>query len=143
MRLGHWPVAGVSSPLLFAGSVPALSAQTGTIEGTVAEEESQAPLAGADVVLEGTGHSSVTRSDGGFVLNEITDRPATLSDFLQGGAVGVEVTGGSGEAGQGKQIRLRATPAWCSATARGPQRDEGRGAGTGQVSPRAKAVAIL
>ncbi|HSW29144.1 MAG TPA: TonB-dependent receptor [Longimicrobiales bacterium] len=31
----------------------------------------------------------------------------TLSDFLQGAAVGIEVTGGSGEASQGKQIRLR------------------------------------
>jgi outer membrane receptor protein involved in Fe transport len=42
-----------------------------------------------------------------LVIDEVTDRPATVSDFLQGRAVGVEVTGGSGEAGQGKQIRLR------------------------------------
>ena len=40
-------------------------------------------------------------------IDEVLDRPSTLSDFLQGAAVGVEVTGGSAEAGQGKQIRLR------------------------------------
>ena len=40
-------------------------------------------------------------------IDEVLDRPPTLSDFLQGAAVGVEVTGGSAEAGQGRQIRLR------------------------------------
>ena len=42
-----------------------------------------------------------------LAIDEVTDRPTTLSAFLQGAAVGVAVTGGSAEAGQGKQIRLR------------------------------------
>ncbi|TVR56270.1 MAG: TonB-dependent receptor [Gemmatimonadales bacterium] len=168
----------VASLLLASGSASALAAQTGTITGTVADEGSEAPLTGADLILEGTGLSGVSGSDGRFELaaipagehvlrverigyrplretvrvspgetvvlhlalapqpvaleevavtdavgerrlrevghtvarleiDEVTDRPATLSEFLQGAAVGVEVTGGSGEAGQGRQIRLR------------------------------------
>ena len=178
MRWRRW-FGGVVPSLLLAGLLaPGLSAQTGTIEGAVSEEGSQAPLGGVDLILEGTDHSEVSGSDGGFVLagvpagehvlrverigyrslqepvtvpagdtvvvevsldpepvaleevvvtdgagirrlrevghsiarlelDPVTDRPATLSDFLQGGAVGLEVTGGSGEAGQGKQMRLR------------------------------------
>jgi outer membrane receptor protein involved in Fe transport len=169
----------LSSHAIGAPVAPArLSAQTGTIVGAVTDAQSRAPLSGADLVLEGTAHTALSRDDGGFLLSgvpvgehvvrvgrigygplrqsvsipaggtvildisltpeplaldelvvtgaagsrrlrelgnsvtrleldEVTDRPATVSDFLQGAAVGVEVTGGSGEAGQGKQIRLR------------------------------------
>ena len=167
-----------SALLLTASFVPNLSAQTGTIMGTVNDIRSQAALAGAEVILEGSADAVISGDDGRFMLiavpagdhvlrveligyrplrrsvslpadgaaiidfaltpepvamdeivvtsdagirrerevgntvarleiDEATDRPPTLSDFLQGAAVGVAVTGGSAEAGQGKQIRLR------------------------------------
>ena len=168
----------VAALLLAAGGVPGLSAQTGEIVGTVTDEESQAAVAGAELVVEGTDRWTLSGADGRFVLDgvpagdriirverlgyrpvrqgvsvpadgtevvdlvltpepfsldevvvtgaagtrrarevghvvtrieldDVTDRPATISEFLQGAAVGVEVTGASGEAGQGRQIRLR------------------------------------
>ncbi|MDZ7780575.1 MAG: TonB-dependent receptor [Gemmatimonadota bacterium] len=171
-------ITRVLALLLTAITSPALSAQTGTIVGTVTDAQSGGAVTGAVLVLEGTDHSGLSRNDGRFVLDavpagdgvvgverigyrpvrrevsvpadgtvvvdfvltpapfsldelvvtgaagsrrrrelgntvsrleidEVTDRPATLSDFLQGAAVGIEVTGASGEAGQGKQIRLR------------------------------------
>jgi TonB-dependent SusC/RagA subfamily outer membrane receptor len=48
------------------------------------------------------GHSSVR-----LRVEDASPRRVTVSEFLQGAAAGVEVTGGSAEAGQGKQIRLR------------------------------------
>ena len=176
---GRRSSAPTASALLLAASfVPGLSAQTGTIMGTVSDVQSQAVLAGAQLILEGTADAGLSRDDGRFMLtavpggdhvlrveligyrplrrtvsvpadgaavvdfaltpeplamdeivvtsdagirrgrevgntvarleiDEVTERPPTLSDFLQGAAVGVAVTGGSAEAGQGKQIRLR------------------------------------
>lgn len=156
----------------------ALSAQTGTLRGTITDSETRAPVSGAVVIVETTGDLVLSANDGRFLLpgvpvgehvlrverigyrparhsvtlsagstvavdfaltaeplsldalvvtgaagtrrlrevgssverldiDEVTQRPGTLSDFLQGAAVGMEVTGGSAEAGQGKQIRLR------------------------------------
>lgn len=70
-----------------------------------------APFSLDELVVTGTAGARGNREVGNSVtrleIDEVTDRPATLSDFLQGAAVGIEVTGASGEAGQGKQIRLR------------------------------------
>ncbi len=49
----------------------------------------------------------VASSAARLVIDDVSDRPVSVSDFLQGAAVGIEVTGASGEAGQGRQIRLR------------------------------------
>ena len=38
---------------------------------------------------------------------EVPGRPVQVTDMLQGAAPGVDIIGGSAEAGQGKQIRLR------------------------------------
>ena len=176
---GSRSLSSTASALLLAASfVPGLSAQTGTIMGSVSDVQSQAALPGAELILEGTADAGRSGDDGRFMLaavpagdhvlrvellgyrplrrsvsvpadgaavvdialtpeplamdeivvtseagirrgrevgntvarleiDEVTDRPPTLSDFLQGAAVGVAVTGGSAEAGQGKQIRLR------------------------------------
>ena len=47
--------------------------------------------------------NSITQID----IADVQDRPVQVTDLLQGSAPGVEITGGSGEAGQGKVIRLR------------------------------------
>ena len=171
--------APTASALLLAVSfAPGLSAQTGTVMGSVSDVQSEAALPGAALILEGTADADLSGDDGRFMLlavpagdhvlrvellgyrplrrpvsvpadgtvvvdfaltpepvamdeivvtseagirrgrevgntvarleiDEVLDRPQTLSDFLQGAAIGVEVTGGSAEAGQGKQIRLR------------------------------------
>lgn len=171
-------VIGLFTGILFVSWGSEVSAQLGTLSGTVTDVQSNVPVSGANIVLERTRLVGLTRGDGRFnllevpvgewvlrverigyrpirrtvsvsvdgdvivdigltpeplsldelvvtgaagsqrlremgnavvqlELDELTDRPATVSDFLQGAAVGVEVTGGSGEAGQGKQIRLR------------------------------------
>ena len=176
---GPRSLSSTASALLLAASfVPGLSAQAGTIMGSVSDVQSRAALPGAALILEGTADAGLSGDDGRFMLiavpsgdhvlrveligyrplrrsvsvpadgaavvdialtpeplamdeivvtseagirrgrevgntvarleiDEVLDRPPTLSDFLQGAAVGVEVTGGSAEAGQGKQIRLR------------------------------------
>jgi TonB-dependent starch-binding outer membrane protein SusC len=64
-----------------------------------------------EIVVTGTPSGARQREIGHTVtrleVEELSAREVTLSDFLQGAAVGVEITGASGEAGQGKQIRLR------------------------------------
>ena len=176
---GPRSLSSTASTLLLAASVvPGLSAQAGTVMGSVSDVQSRAALPGAALILEGTAETGLSGDDGRFMLiavpagdhvlrvellgyrplrrlvsvpadgaavvdialtpeppamdeivvtseagirrgrevgntvarleiDEVLDRPPTLSDFLQGAAVGVEVTGGSAEAGQGKQIRLR------------------------------------
>ena len=171
--------APAASALLLAASfVPGLSAQTGTVMGSVSDVQSQTALPGAALILEGTADAGLSGDDGRFMLlavpsgdhvlrveligyrplrrtvsvpadgaavvnfaltpepvamdeivvtseagirrgrevgntgarleiDEVLDRPPTLSDFLRGSAVGVEGTGGSAEAGQGRHIRLR------------------------------------
>lgn len=69
------------------------------------------PLDLDEIVVTGAAGSAPRREVGNAVarleIGEATERRATLTDFLQGGVPGVEVTGGSAEAGQGKQIRIR------------------------------------
>src|SRR5690606_36976806 len=63
-----------------------------------------APLALDEIVVSGAAGGRRRREVGNVVtrleIDDLTDRPATVSDFLQGAAAGIEVTGGSGEAGQ-------------------------------------------
>jgi TonB-dependent starch-binding outer membrane protein SusC len=60
-----------------------------------------------------TGAAAVTRQrEVGHAVTridppQVSPPPPTISNLLQAAATGVEVTGGSGEAGQGKHIRLR------------------------------------
>lgn len=92
-------------PLRRSVSVPAGGAAT--IDFALTPE----PLAMDEIVVTTEAGIRRGREVGNTVarldIDEATDRPPTLSDFLQGAAVGVAVTGGSAEAGQGKQIRLR------------------------------------
>jgi outer membrane receptor protein involved in Fe transport len=64
-----------------------------------------------ELIVTGAAVGTRQREIGHTVTSlEVEQRSAykpTLSDLLQSAAVGIEVTGGSGEAGQGKQIRLR------------------------------------
>lgn len=82
-------------------------------QGTVALNVAlvPAPFSLDDLIVTGTADDrpprEVANSSARLQIDDVTDRPATLSDFLQGAAVGIEVTGASGEAGQGRQIRLR------------------------------------
>ena len=64
-----------------------------------------------EIVVTGTAGAARRREIGNSItqlnVSDIPDRPVQVTDLLQGSAPGVEITGGSGEAGQGKVIRLR------------------------------------
>jgi len=86
---------------------------TVTAGGTVVADFALASQAlGLDeIVVTGTAGQSRRREIGNSItqlnLAEVPDRPVVVSDLLQGSAPGIELTGGSGQLGQGKQIRLR------------------------------------
>ena len=64
-----------------------------------------------EIIVTGAAGSARRREVGNSItqlnMADIPDRPVQVTDLLQGSAPGVEITGGSGEAGQGKVIRLR------------------------------------
>ena len=64
-----------------------------------------------EIVVTGTAGASRRREVGNSVaqinIANVPERPTNVSSLLQGAAPGVEVTAGGGEAGMGKQIRLR------------------------------------
>ena len=64
-----------------------------------------------EIVVTGTAGASRRREIGNAIsqinIADVADRPVSTTDLLQGAAPGIEITGGSGEMGQGKQIRLR------------------------------------
>ena len=64
-----------------------------------------------EIVVTGTAGAARRREIGNAItqLNvaDVPDRPTQVSDLLQGAAPGIELTGGGGQLGQGKQIRLR------------------------------------
>ena len=64
-----------------------------------------------EIVVTGTAGNSRRREIGNSVaqinIADVADRPVLVSDMLQGATPGLEMTGGSGQLGQGKQIRLR------------------------------------
>ncbi len=72
--------------------------------------ESQA-LGLDEIVVTGTAGAARRREIGNSItqinVEDVPDRPVAVSDMLQGAAPGVELTGGGGQLGQGRQIRLR------------------------------------
>lgn len=68
MRHGPAFRIAVSALLLAASLAPDVSAQTGTLAGTVTDAQSQAPVTGAVLIREGTDHTGLSRDDGRFVL---------------------------------------------------------------------------
>jgi TonB-linked SusC/RagA family outer membrane protein len=65
----RWTV--VLSALCMALFAPALQAQTGTVSGTVIDEQTRQPLADAQVVVVGTQLSAVTRADGRYSITGV------------------------------------------------------------------------
>lgn len=64
-----------------------------------------------EIVVTGTAGASRRREVGNSIaqinIADVPDRPVSAIDILQASAPGVDVLGTSGEAGQGRQIRLR------------------------------------
>ena len=64
-----------------------------------------------EIVVTGTAGSSRRREIGNTIsqisVSEVPDRQLAVTDILQGSAPGIEITGDNGQAGMGKQIRLR------------------------------------
>ena len=94
----------------FAGLEQSVTVTVGAT--TTADFGLQTQALGLDeIVVTGTAGASRRREIGNAIaqinIADVPDRPMSVSDLLQGAAVGVDVLGGSGEPGQGKQIRLR------------------------------------
>ena len=64
-----------------------------------------------EIVVTGAAGSARRREIGNSItqlnMADIPDRPTQVTNLLQGAAPGIEITGGSGQLGQGSQIRLR------------------------------------
>lgn len=64
-----------------------------------------------EIVVTGTAGAARRREIGNSItqlnIADVPDRPTNVSDLLQGAAPGIELTGGGGQLGQGKSIRLR------------------------------------
>ena len=64
-----------------------------------------------EIVVTGTAGAARRREIGNSItqinIAEVPDDPVDVTDLLQGAAPGLELTGGSGQLGQGSQIRLR------------------------------------
>lgn len=64
-----------------------------------------------EIVVTGTAGAARRREIGNSIsqinVADVPDRPTSTTNLLQGAAPGVELTGGDGQLGQGKQIRLR------------------------------------
>jgi TonB-linked SusC/RagA family outer membrane protein len=64
-----------------------------------------------EIVVTGTAGASRRREVGNAIaqvnIGNLPERPVSAVDILQGAAPGIDVMGSSGEAGQGRQIRLR------------------------------------
>ncbi|MGH7458145.1 MAG: carboxypeptidase-like regulatory domain-containing protein, partial [Longimicrobiaceae bacterium] len=60
------------------------AAQEGTVAGTVVDEQSLRPLAGAQVAVEGTGRGTLANSRGEFLLTGLTGAEVSLRVTLIG-----------------------------------------------------------
>ncbi len=64
-----------------------------------------------EIVVTGTAGAARRREIGNAITQinvaDVPERPVAVTDLLQGAAPGVDIIGGSAEAGQGKKIRLR------------------------------------
>lgn len=78
---------------------------------TVDFQMDQQALGLDEIVVTGAAGAARRREIGNSItqLNvaDVPDNPTNVSDLLQGSAPGIELTGGGGQLGQGKQIRLR------------------------------------
>lgn len=98
----RWTVVlGALCTALFA---PALQAQTGTVSGTVVDEQTSAPLADALVVVAGTEIRAVTRADGRFSLAGVPAGGRTVRATRIGYAAGEQAV--AVLAGQTATVRL-------------------------------------
>jgi TonB-linked SusC/RagA family outer membrane protein len=74
-------------------------------------ELSTEALALDEIVVTGTAGTARRREVGNSIsqinVAKVLERPASTTSLLQGAVAGVELTGGDGQLGQGKQIRLR------------------------------------
>lgn len=64
--------------LLFFICAAALSAQTGTIKGTITDSKTNEPLIGASVLIEGTTNGAAADLDGNYIINNVTAGTHTL-----------------------------------------------------------------
>nr|WKN37610.1 TonB-dependent receptor [Tunicatimonas sp. TK19036] len=74
-----------------------LMAQTGSVEGTVLDDETREPLVGANVVLEGTTTGTMTDIDGKFMLEDLSAGKQTLNVSFVGyetNSIPVTITSG-------------------------------------------------
>ena len=88
-------------------SVTVSAGATATLNFTLATQA----LGLDEIVVTGTAGAARRREVGNAIaqvnVSDLAERPTSVSDLLTGAAPGIDITGGSGEAGQGKQIRLR------------------------------------
>jgi len=61
-------LAGLAVFVLFAVAVPTADAQTGKLTGVVTDAQSGVPLEGAQLILQGTGITALTGSNGRYFL---------------------------------------------------------------------------
>jgi outer membrane receptor protein involved in Fe transport len=71
-------MAGLAAFVLFVAFAGAAHAQTGKLTGVVTDAQSGAPLEGAQVILQGTGQSALTGSNGRFFLVNVSPGTYTV-----------------------------------------------------------------
>jgi outer membrane receptor protein involved in Fe transport len=71
-------LAGLAVFVLFAAAVPTAEAQTGKLTGIVLDAQSGVPLEGAQLVLQGTGITALTGSNGRYFLVNVPPGTYTL-----------------------------------------------------------------
>jgi len=74
----------VGAVLMIALAPAGASAQAGRIEGTVTDAETKEPLAGANVVVEGTTLRATTGADGSYVITPVPAGEYTLIASMKG-----------------------------------------------------------
>ena len=85
LRRGAWGMAFAAFAAIALLSSPApLSAQTGTIVGTVTEASSERPLESVQVFIEGTGIGTLTNASGRFLLVNVPVGEHTVTAELVG-----------------------------------------------------------
>ena len=75
---------GALTAFLLAAGVPGLTAQTGTIVGTITDAGSARPLESAQVYIEGAGIGTLTNSSGRFLLVNVPAGEHTIISELVG-----------------------------------------------------------
>ncbi|MBA4157328.1 MAG: SusC/RagA family TonB-linked outer membrane protein [Gemmatimonadetes bacterium] len=82
-RHGRWLTATMALFLAVLSGSPAL-AQQGSIGGVVVAEQSMRPLAGAQVLVEGTDRGTLTDASGRFLITGVTGTEVTLRVVMLG-----------------------------------------------------------